>query len=84
MIIFKELKYSNFLSSGNNPTTIDLDSVESTLILGKNGSGKCLGSSTVLQIQVNKDETENKLKEFLKNENARRVLQNNNNKDCKN
>ena len=44
MIIFQTLKYKNFLSTGNNPITIQLDKSPSTLIVGTNGSGK----STIL------------------------------------
>jgi DNA repair exonuclease SbcCD ATPase subunit len=40
MIVFKTLKYKNFLSSGNTFTQYDLDSKKNTLIIGKNGSGK--------------------------------------------
>lgn len=39
-IVFKKLKWRNFLSTGNNWTSIDLTSVKSTLIVGHNGSGK--------------------------------------------
>jgi DNA repair exonuclease SbcCD ATPase subunit len=44
MIYFSELKYKNFLSTGNNFTTISLTGNTTTLIVGKNGSGK----STIL------------------------------------
>ena len=44
MIIFQTLKYKNFLSTGNNPITIELNKSKSTLIVGRNGSGK----STIL------------------------------------
>jgi len=44
MILFKELTYKNFLSTGNNPIIIDLNKSRSTLIVGINGSGK----STIL------------------------------------
>ena len=44
MILFKELTYKNFLSTGNNPIKIQLDKERSTLIVGTNGSGK----STIL------------------------------------
>ena len=44
MILFKELTYKNFLSTGNNPIKIQLDKARSTLIVGTNGSGK----STIL------------------------------------
>jgi DNA repair exonuclease SbcCD ATPase subunit len=42
MIIFRKLKYKNFLSVGDNEIEIDLDSIRSTLIVGHNGSGKSL------------------------------------------
>lgn len=40
MITFNEVTYKNFLSSGNANTTIRLDSHGTTLVRGKNGSGK--------------------------------------------
>ena len=40
MIIFKTLRYKNFLSSGNTFTTIDLNKDKTTLVVGQNGSGK--------------------------------------------
>lgn len=40
MIIFKKLRYRNFLSTGNNFTEIDLTKSKRTLIVGANGSGK--------------------------------------------
>ena len=45
MILFKKLVFRNFLSVGNNPVSIDLNSSKTTLIHGTNGSGK----STVLE-----------------------------------
>ena len=44
MIQFQKLTYKNFLSTGNNPITIELNKSKSTLIVGTNGSGK----STIL------------------------------------
>ena len=44
MIIFKEIQYKNFLSTGNNGNTIFLNDRPTVLITGQNGSGK----STVL------------------------------------
>lgn len=44
MIIFKTLEWRNFLSTGNDPTTVLLDKASSTLIIGTNGAGK----STIL------------------------------------
>ena len=40
MIIFKTLRYKNFLSTGDSFTQIDLDKSPSTLIVGQNGAGK--------------------------------------------
>ena len=40
MIEFKQIKYKNFLSSGNYFTTIPLNEHKNTLIVGSNGSGK--------------------------------------------
>lgn len=42
MLIFKKLRYKNFLSVGENEIEIDLNSIASTLIVGHNGSGKSL------------------------------------------
>lgn len=44
MIRFRTIRYRNFLSSGNGFTEIQLDSHQTTLIIGKNGAGK----STIL------------------------------------
>jgi DNA repair exonuclease SbcCD ATPase subunit len=44
MIVFKSIKWKNFISYGNHWTEIDLNQTKSSLIIGENGSGK----STVL------------------------------------
>ena len=44
MIIFKHVRWKNFLSTGNNFTDIQLDRNPTTLIVGENGAGK----STIL------------------------------------
>ena len=44
MIIFKTLKWKNFLSTGNQYTEVDLCKDKSTIIVGANGAGK----STIL------------------------------------
>ena len=44
MIIFKKIKWKNFLSTGNAFVEIDLNKNPSTLIIGENGAGK----STIL------------------------------------
>ena len=40
MIIFRKIKYRNFLSTGNTFTEIPLDKAHTTLIVGDSGSGK--------------------------------------------
>ena len=40
MIIFKKIKYKNFLSTGNNWIEIDLNKDDTTLVVGQNGAGK--------------------------------------------
>ena len=44
MIIFKKIKWKNFLSTGNIFTSVDLTKNKTTLIVGENGAGK----STIL------------------------------------
>ena len=44
MINFKYVRWKNFLSTGNQPTEIQLDKNSTTLIIGENGAGK----STIL------------------------------------
>ena len=44
MLMFRTLKWKNFLSTGDTPTTIQLDRSPTTLIVGHNGAGK----STIL------------------------------------
>lgn len=40
MIIFKQLRYKNFLSTGNSFTEVQLDRHTATLVVGQNGAGK--------------------------------------------
>ena len=40
MILFKQIAYRNFLSSGNQATEIEFTDTQTTLIVGANGSGK--------------------------------------------
>lgn len=44
MILFKKIRYKNFLSSGNNFTQVNLNTHQSNIIVGANGAGK----STIL------------------------------------
>ena len=40
MILFKNLKWKNFLSTGNNWTEVDFLANKTTLVVGDNGAGK--------------------------------------------
>ena len=40
MILFKKIKFKNFLSYGNNISELNLNRKSNTLIVGKNGTGK--------------------------------------------
>lgn len=40
MILFEKIRWKNFLSTGNHFTEINLNESKTTLIVGKNGSGK--------------------------------------------
>jgi DNA repair exonuclease SbcCD ATPase subunit len=40
VILFKKIKWKNFLSTGNTPIEIELNKAPTTLIVGTNGSGK--------------------------------------------
>jgi len=40
MILFRSVKWKNFLSTGNSWTQVDLSKSRSTLIVGENGAGK--------------------------------------------
>lgn len=57
MIIFKEVRWKNFLSTGNEFTKIQLNRSKSTLIVGKNGHGKCVCINTIIKIR-NKETNE--------------------------
>jgi DNA repair exonuclease SbcCD ATPase subunit len=40
LIVFKKIRWKNFLSTGNTPIEIELNKSPTTLIIGTNGSGK--------------------------------------------
>ena len=44
MILFKKIRWRNFLSTGNQFTEVDFTESKTSLIIGSNGSGK----STIL------------------------------------
>lgn len=45
MIIFKSIEYANFMSTGNVPNKVDLNTHNTTIIVGLNGDGK----STIIE-----------------------------------
>lgn len=66
MIVFEEVRFKNFLAAGNIFTEIKLNSKTSVLILGKNGSGKCVHKSTQIDIEFCDSEAELLFKEMFK------------------
>ena len=40
MIVFKQLRWKNFLSTGNNFSSVDFQKAKTTLVVGHNGAGK--------------------------------------------
>ncbi len=65
MIKFTRVFYKNFLSTGSGGVEILLDNIPSSLLVGQNGSGKCLHHSTQLSININNPDTLNKFKDYL-------------------
>lgn len=54
MILFKKITYKNFLSTGNNPIEVDLNTHKNTLIIGANGSGKSTIIEAIVFVLFNK------------------------------
>lgn len=54
MIIFKSIRYKNFLSTGNIFTEIDLFTNKQTLIVGSNGAGKSTLLDALMYVLYNK------------------------------
>ena len=51
MIVFEEIKWKNFLSTGNSFTEVKIDDAPSHLILGSNGAGKSTLMRTIAALQ---------------------------------
>jgi predicted ATPase len=65
MILFKVLRFSNFLSFGKTPAEIQLDKHQTNLIIGRNGAGKCVRGNTKIDIDIENEEIRNKFVEFI-------------------
>jgi DNA repair exonuclease SbcCD ATPase subunit len=64
LIIFRNLRYKNILSTGNTFTELSLDKHSTTLITGNNGGGKCLEKTTLVNVLSEDKDVETKLKKF--------------------
>ena len=65
-VVFKKVRWKNLLSTGNNSTEIDIENSDLTLIIGPNGSGKCVRKNTKIDIGFNDVIAEKKFNEFMK------------------
>ena len=74
MILFKTVKYSNFLAVGNTPITVDLNSANTTLIVGSNGAGKSTVIEAIVFALFNKS---------FRKVNKNQLINSINEKDCK-
>lgn len=70
MINFSTIKFKNFLSYGNTFTEIELNKHPNSLLIGKNGNGKCLVGDTNINILINNEEISRKFKDFLESKNT--------------
>jgi ABC-type cobalamin/Fe3+-siderophores transport system ATPase subunit len=55
MITFKKIRYRNFLSSGNQFTEIDFQKNHTNILVGCNGSGKCVDINTKVKLRNKKN-----------------------------
>ncbi len=74
MILFKSVTYSNFLAVGNTPITVDLNSANTTLIVGTNGAGKSTIIEAIVFALFNKS---------FRKVNKNQLINSINEKDCK-
>lgn len=54
MLLFKKIRYKNFLSTGNAWNEYTLDAASNTLIIGNNGAGKCFCINTLITVRNRK------------------------------
>ena len=74
MIVFKKLVFRNFLSVGNNPVSIDLNSSKTTLIHGTNGSGKSTVLDALTYVLFNKPFRSINLPQIINSSNKKDLL----------
>lgn len=65
MIVFKSITIKNFLSYGNVPTQFHLNKHPTTLIVGKNGQGKCVDKFTEIDVGFLDEETQLLFADFI-------------------
>jgi DNA repair exonuclease SbcCD ATPase subunit len=73
-IIFKTITYQNFLSTGSNGVTIQLNQNPTTLITGKNGAGKSSWVDALCYALFNKPHREVNLPALVNSVNGKKML----------
>lgn len=73
MIVFKNIKWRNILSTGNEFTEISMNSHETTLISGKNGSGKSTLIEALSYVLYGKSFRNINLPQLVNNVNAKEL-----------
>ena len=61
----KDITLKNFLSYGEQPVTIQFDRHNTNMLTAKNGVGKCVEKSTLVDIDFVDEETRRKFIEFV-------------------
>lgn len=64
-IKLNKIRWKNLMSFGNYWTEIQLDAHKTTLVIGKNGGGKCLRKSSKINITFDGADTEKVFGEFM-------------------
>ena len=65
MIIFKTVRWKNFLSTGNEWNEIKLNENSTTLIYGSNGAGKCVKWNTEIEINISNPQVRQLFEDYL-------------------
>ena len=69
-IHFQSVRWRNLFSYGDTWTTVQLDRSPSTLVIGKNGHGKCLAGDTTVDVRFKSADVERLFVEFAKSLNS--------------